>query len=479
LLVDLDLPVWSPWLTEPLAQQSLQDAQLHRGGRVNLVVPDGIGVGGFLREAADIPDSALRSALHWLRQSPQARALEAGQAGRFCTTNFERQSAPHRGSEQPDPAVFEISAGCTPSGPAAPTDGEWALVFDVGGTHLRTAVYRHPAEEIAAMHTRPTPNFLRHDGESPGEIRARLLGEMAAAADQVLGKKRPRVVAISFAGPLDAQRRVMAAPTIWGEQEGGPVDLLSELQALWPSARIVLENDVTAAGYRFLRSSADSLGIVTVSSGIGNKVFINGRPVVGPAGRGGEIGHIRVDDSADAPLCNCGGRGHLGAISSGRGVLEFARRTAVDQPAGFGRSLLGRLADGDACRITNPHIVTAFHDLDPFTMDVLRRASRPLAQTLATIHLGIGIERFVIIGGFAMALSDPYRLLLAELAREHCWEMGQNWREMIELGDPNGDCTLIGIGRRAFQFQEEDANGDGGRTGATIQLPEAIRLRAA
>src|SRR5207247_836890 len=111
---------------------------------------------------------------------------------------------------------------------------------------------------------------------------------------------------------------VMAAPTIWGRRTEVAVDLVSELRGLWPAANIVLENDVSAAGYRFLRSADEDLCVVTVSSGIGNKVFIQGRPMIGPAGRGGEIGHCRVDASPTAALCNCGEHGHLGAVSSGR-----------------------------------------------------------------------------------------------------------------------------------------------------------------
>ncbi len=334
---------------------------------------------------------------------------------------------------------------------------EFALVFDVGGTHLRAAVYTHPTGELFGSQTRLTPNFLRFPNESPDQIRRRLLIEMAEQGRELFGDVAPRTVAVSFAGPLDAQQRVMAAPTIWGQRPEAPVDLLSELRDLWSDANIVLENDVSAAGYRFLRSANDDLCVVTISSGIGNKVFIRGRPMVGPAGRGGEIGHVRVDDSLAAAHCNCGGPGHLGAVSSGRGTLDFAIRHACSSGY-FAESRLAAIVNGDAEAITNPAIVTAFHEHDPWTIDVIRQTARPLARVLATIHLAVGIERFVLIGGFAMALGDGYRRLLAELARELTWDMGQDWFEMLELGDPDGQSTLIGMGRRAFEFTEEAAH---------------------
>lgn len=60
LLRDVGLPTWSPRLTARLAEQSLQDMQLHRGCHVNLVVPTNIGSATFLRAVDEIPQEALR-----------------------------------------------------------------------------------------------------------------------------------------------------------------------------------------------------------------------------------------------------------------------------------------------------------------------------------------------------------------------------------------------------------------------------------
>ena len=61
-----------------------------------------------------------------------------------------------------------------------------------------------------------------------------------------------------------------------------------------------------------------NIAIVTVGSGVGHKVFLQGLPVAGVNGRGGEIGHLRVDWAADAIRCDCGGSGHVGGLASGR-----------------------------------------------------------------------------------------------------------------------------------------------------------------
>jgi 2-epi-5-epi-valiolone synthase len=81
LLRDVGLPTWSPLLTETLAQQSLHDMQLHRGGHVNLVVPTGIGTATFLRQVEEIPQQPLRAALAWLQTQS---SLDTEVAGTGC-----------------------------------------------------------------------------------------------------------------------------------------------------------------------------------------------------------------------------------------------------------------------------------------------------------------------------------------------------------------------------------------------------------
>jgi glucokinase len=184
-------------------------------------------------------------------------------------------------------------------------------------------------------------------------------------------------------------------------------------------------NDVTAAGYRYLRSSDEDFCIVTVSSGIGNKVFAGGRPLVGPSGRGGELGHLRVDDSANAPVCECGGRGHLGAIASGRAALAYARAHVAKA-----------LTAGD--------LAAAFRRDEAWAVDVVRRCASPLGWALAAIHLGAGIERFVLFGGFALALGARYRDLVSAAAHQRCWNGQGNFT--IELGYDDDWSGLIGAG---------------------------------
>ena len=73
--------------------------------------------------------------------------------------------------------------------------------------------------------------------------------------------------------------------------------------------------------------------LFTVSSGIGSKMFDrkSSQGVIDHLPYAGEIGHIVINDDAHAPVCDCGAKGHLQAIASGRGIERAARREAPER----------------------------------------------------------------------------------------------------------------------------------------------------
>jgi glucokinase len=227
------------------------------------------------------------------------------------------------------------------------------------------------------------------------------------------------------------------------------------LQAVWPDAPVFVLNDVTAAGFRYLSYPEESLCIVTVSSGIGHKVFAHGRPVVGPGGRGGEIGHLQIDFSPDAPVCDCGHRGHLGALASGRASRYQVLRLAQEDPSGFTGSLLAAQSGPNPRAVQNEHLVAAFHRRDAWTERIISRMAEPLGFALAAIHLTVGVERFVLIGGFALALGPRYRSQTAAAAARCGWDLGLDWNRAVELGQPDDDAGLLGAGH--FAAMQSDA----------------------
>ena len=325
---------------------------------------------------------------------------------------------------------------------------EHCLVFDLGGTTMRAGRYDPSQDLLSRVERRATPNGAVATA-SPERIYARVFKELEDLGRRVFPSARPPVVSLAFPGPIDPAGNALAAPTVFGARLRAGLPLRNDLTRRWPDARIIVLNDLTAAGYRYLRNAREDFCVVTVSSGIGHKLFVDGRPLVGRGGRGGEIGHLRVDFSTDAPICDCGAPGHLAAVASARGVLARARRQALRDPELFRRSLLADAGAGNPEALDTRALVAAYHAGDDWMLALIRDAARPLGQALAGLHLGVGVERFVVIGGFALALGERYRRELVDAMAESAWNLDTDWNAMLELGINDDDAGLLGAGRCA------------------------------
>ena len=309
-----------------------------------------------------------------------------------------------------------------------------SLVFDVGGTKTRAGLFDSQNSSLIRSAAIRSPNHLLFPECSFEELSARLLEQVYRLGAELCGRQRPSSIQVGFAGPVDDRGNVLAAPTLWGSRLAKPYPLADNLARHWPSAHVGVVNDVTAAGYRYLRSVEEDFCVVTVSSGIGNKVFVNGRPLLGTRWRGGELGHLMVDSSPDAPVCECGGRGHLGALASGRAAVRIA--TAF--------------APGDVnAQLTSEGLAVAFRQGQPWALQTIRHVALPLGWALASVHASIGTERFVLIGGFALALGGAYRSLVAAAAADRCWGNPAAWDGRVELGFDDDLSGLIGAGMLA------------------------------
>lgn len=132
-------------------------------------------------------------------------------------------------------------------------------------------------------------------------------------------------VGLGIPGTMDMQTRRLRQPPNLHSWEGFAMcDELSKLSG-YP---VVFCNDANAAAYgEYWVGSASgqpSMALLTLGTGIGCGIIIEGRSVDGSTGYGGECGHLVIDFAENAMLCGCGQRGHLEAYASATGV---ARRT--------------------------------------------------------------------------------------------------------------------------------------------------------
>jgi glucokinase len=191
-------------------------------------------------------------------------------------------------------------------------------------------------------------------------------------------------------------------------------DLLAERLGL----PVVIDNDANAAvvaEWRFgAARGASHAVLLTLGTGIGGGVIIDGRVLRGARGGGAELGHVLVD--ADGPKCpgHCPNFGCLEALVSGPALGREGDRLARSRPD----SALGRaLASGRV--VSGPLVTELAHDGDETSRELLRLMGRRLGLGIVTLCNVFDPEVVVVGGGVIAAgelLLEPARAVVAERA---------------------------------------------------------------
>ncbi|MFJ7243176.1 ROK family protein [Kitasatospora sp. NPDC098652] len=357
------------------------------------------------------------------------------------------------------------------SGRGAPPDGLPAAditVFDVGGTHIRRAVWQRRGG-LGARTTHPSPNFKRFPSATVAELQDMMVRQLCAGVPHTPAP----VAGISFGAALDHRSGlVYASAPLWGAHSE-PYDLRAALTARRPDVRWHIVNDVTAALLHAAaaagRSNHRKVLLATISSGIACRVLDQRqrRIPVDDSGLQGEIGHLPVHAELLGHTvelaCDCGRPGHLAAYASGPGIARLADTLARREPARWAASRLGRLtADGTAFETA---LRQALDEQDPqdvreegqggqdtLAADLLDAATAPVAAVLRTaLCLDPELDEVVLTGGVVHGLGHHYRrALLGHLTREGLYltsDRTPDWlHRRITVTAPGEADSLAGAG---------------------------------
>lgn len=256
-------------------------------------------------------------------------------------------------------------------------------------------------------------------------------------------------IIFSFPGPVARPAPLIGAAPAVVDTTLNLHSIVTELSSQ-TNRTVHLINDMTAAAWHISRQIIDNRFIVvTVSSGIGSKIFDrkHSQYVIDNPSYSGEIGHTIIDFSSEAILCDCGGKGHLTTVSSGRGIERYAKQLAQRNPNLFMKSACVKKFGADANTLSNEnHIVPSALLLDTWALNIIQECTVPLARTLMTIILAVGLERVVIIGGFALKLGEIYiDILRSELLRASDFPiMKDRIKNLLILGNSEEEACLEG-----------------------------------
>ena len=270
-----------------------------------------------------------------------------------------------------------------------------AIGIDVGGTKVLGGVVTDSGE-ILATARRDTP---REGG--------RALTEAIANVATELSQKYPvESIGVSAAGFISSDRQTMLATPNISNWNG--VNLINELTEILHK-KIVLENDANAAAWGEFKFGAgrgrNDLMMLTLGTGVGGGLILDGAVFRGAFGIGAELGHMRL--IPDGQLCGCGIRGCLEQYASGSALMRHARE-AIDASPFLARNLLER-GDGTIEGLKGQHITDAARDGDPVAIAAFNTMANYLGAGIASLCAVIDPSCIVLGGG----VIDAGELFLA------------------------------------------------------------------
>jgi glucokinase len=311
------------------------------------------------------------------------------------------------------------------------------LALDLGGTNARAAVVT-PNGRLSTRHAGSTPM-----SEGMPAVIDYCLELLRAARDEHVagGGGEPIAVGIAAPGPIDVSAGAFIdPPNLRGPWWGFPLaPTLGEALGLpWAMGK---DTNVNILGERDFGAGEGSGDLIylTISTGVGGAALSGGRPVVGPDGVAGELGHMTVD--MDGPTCGCGGIGHLEALASGTGIANNAR-SALDR--GEDAPQLARIAAEISPRPLSAVHVSQAADLgDPAATVILERARRAVAVAVVSIVNVFGPDVVILGGGITIAWGERLIAPASEAVAESAFRIQAERVRIVQaaLGD---DVGLIG-----------------------------------
>jgi glucokinase len=283
--------------------------------------------------------------------------------------------------------------------------GRRTIGVDMGGTKLLAGA----VDSALGVHHRTQRNVAGLDQSALLDVAVQAVQDTRESADG-------EVVAVGFGIPCLIDQRTgiavssvhlplhdIAFAAVMAERLGMPV---------------YVDNDANATAFAEHRAGAaqgaDHAVVMTLGTGIGGGLIINGSLYRGAIGAGAELGHMVID--MDGPPCqgNCPNRGCVEALASGSALVREARRIAAERPdSGLGRAL----ADGS--ELAGALVTELAHDGDAAALEVIELIGTRLGVALANCVNIFNPEVIVIGGGVIGAgelLLEPARAVVAHRA---------------------------------------------------------------
>ena len=314
-----------------------------------------------------------------------------------------------------------------------------SIGIDIGGTKVAAGVVTEQGTIISKL-TQPTPS---HSPEAVEDA-------IVSVVDRLSAEHPIGAVGIGAAGWVDTDQAVVRfSPHLAWRNE--PLKQRLNQRIAVP---VIVDNDANAAAWAEFRYGAGRgshvMVCITLGTGIGGAVVLNGKLFRGRYGMAGEFGHMGV--VPDGHWCPCGNRGCWEQYASGNALVRDAK-ALLKEGSPRGQHLLASVG-GDAEALIGPDVTAAAVDGDDLAIELIADVGTWLGRGLANLAAALDPDLFVIGGGVSAAGDLLLRPAQAAFDRTLT---GRGFRPpaQLVLAHFRNDAGLIGAADLARHSLEE------------------------
>jgi glucokinase len=310
--------------------------------------------------------------------------------------------------------------------------------IDLGATKILSVVVSRSGR-LLAEDLRPTEGV-----EGPDAVIANMIASLRQAVASA-GGGQLAAIGIDAPGPVDYARGIITSPPNLPGWHDVPLAAIVEKEFGVPC---ILENDANAAAFAEHRwgsgRGSRHMLFLTVSSGVGGGIIIDGNLYRGASGAAGEVGHMTIN--ARGARCHCGCRGCLEMYASGIAIARLGRRLVARHP----ESLLARLAREQPLSAKLVH--EAADKGDESARDLIAGAGRDLGVGLASL-INVFNPEVIVLDGSLTKMGDLYLGPARETAQRESF--AQSWSDVRivvgELGDRSAALGAAAVALEAMR----------------------------
>lgn len=260
-----------------------------------------------------------------------------------------------------------------------------AIGIDIGGTFVKFFAVN---DKKRVLKEDKIPTYTTLSGKA-------FLGQLSRIVNEWREgfKDKNVVIGVGVAGDTDHRKGVLRwAPNIpWHNLK------VAEMMKANTGCKCYVSNDANMAAWgvfdKEFKGKHKNMIVITLGTGIGGGIIIDGKLYQGADGSSGEVGHMKIDCSPEAPLCGCGQKGCLEAYAGTKGILRMTQAASVKYP----KSVLANLLNKEDFSVKL--LSDAAAQDDDVAINLWKEIGTYLGRGLANMILLLNPDAIVLAGG--------------------------------------------------------------------------------